>query len=620
METKLTKKDIDAILKRNQIEDNLLPVVHQYCSPQLTVAEYEFLKAHSELLVSYFSWAGRFIIVAWRQTQFKFSYLVIIINCLFNAVKSAQLTPLAHSTDRSIVQTPALIEALIIVAITANNRGDETTAYFFHRKAELLRHVTWWGQKSPEQFFDILHRTRSPAAVYNTAHVSAAARHGADHVLEQDDTVMIDSEIVPDELTPEHVTDPILRPVLQARDASYRDYYDAVMGQRGEDEASEARESFFVSVGPPPHCDEDYFDRLAQQYFDGDNLFRNILLQSRAKSEAKNSASTAPLSEEEKVKAQMKAEWLFLIRKYLDKDEIEVVGDTVRLREDEHVTEAEERERQQKRRVSIVSQQAHNRRQLIEDFVHNRHEGMKLLLNWLESMPPATRTELFEHVREELLNTIFGNIPDSLNLHFDYYLHRAEIVHCCPELLDLAKLGNEDCAVLFDTMIKISLGKENLFSSTFEQESLKVTQRHYAKLLHDVFSAVTQRTSHVLNSENGAETPVTWTLTPQDDVQIWNWLEKAKNRSFPSISAHIYLSWERDTFLIRKFASEDPRLLQTIAQRRGTLQDYELPYLLFRSRALQLLVLQLIHICLNECLNHRDTLSGKKRKRKVASS
>lgn len=491
--------------------------------------------------------------------------------------------------------------------------------------------MTWWGQKSPEQFFDILHRTRSPAAVYNTAHVSAAARHGADHVLEQDDTVMIDSEIVPDELTPEHVTDPILRPVLQSRDASYRDYYDAVMGQRGEDEEMEARESFFVSVGPPPSCDEDYFDRLAQQYFEGDNLFRNILLQSRVKNEAKNSTpSTALLSEEEKVKAQMKAEWLFLIRKYFDKDEIEVVGGTVTLREDDHVTDHEERERQQKRRVSIVSQQAHNRRQLIEDFVHNRHEGMKLLLNWLESMAPVTRNELFAHVREELLNTIFGNIPDSLNLHFDYYLHRDEIVHCCPELLDLAKLGNDDCAVLFDTMIKISLGKENLFSSTFEQDTLKVTQRHYAKLMHEVFSAVTARAAINSNSaannnvnqnnENGAETPVTWALTPQDDVQIWNWLEKAKNRSFPSISAHIYLSWERDTFLIRKFAGEDPRLLQAIAQRRGTLQDYELPYLLFRSRALQLLVLQLIHICLNECLNQRDTINGKKRKRKVASS
>ncbi len=52
METKLTKKDIDAILKRNQIEDNLLPVVHQYCSPQLNIAEYDFLKSHTELLVS----------------------------------------------------------------------------------------------------------------------------------------------------------------------------------------------------------------------------------------------------------------------------------------------------------------------------------------------------------------------------------------------------------------------------------------------------------------------------------------------------------------------------------------------------------------------------------------
>lgn len=54
MEAKLTKKEIDAILKRNQIEDNLLPVVHQYCSPQLNIAEYEFIKSHSELLVRHY--------------------------------------------------------------------------------------------------------------------------------------------------------------------------------------------------------------------------------------------------------------------------------------------------------------------------------------------------------------------------------------------------------------------------------------------------------------------------------------------------------------------------------------------------------------------------------------
>ena len=53
MESKITKKDIDGILKRNQIEDNLFPVIHQYCSPQLNIAEYEFLKAHTELLVRY---------------------------------------------------------------------------------------------------------------------------------------------------------------------------------------------------------------------------------------------------------------------------------------------------------------------------------------------------------------------------------------------------------------------------------------------------------------------------------------------------------------------------------------------------------------------------------------
>jgi hypothetical protein len=252
---------------------------------------------------------------------------------------------------------------------------------------------------------------------------------------------------------------------------------------------------------------------------------------------------------------------------------------------------------------------------------------MKLFLNWLESMTPVTRHELMTHVRDEVLQTIFGNIPDSLNLHFDYYLHREETVHCCPELLDLAKLGNDDSALLFDTIIKISLGKENLFSSTFEQESLKVTQRHFTRLMHEVFTAANQRAavnSHVsnnVNSNNGEHVPeVHWSLSPQDDFQIWQWLERAKNRAFPSISAHIFLSWERDNFLIRKFAGEDPRLLQVIAQRRGTLQDYELPYLLFRSRALQLLVLHVIHRCLHECLNHRDTLTGKKRKRKVATA
>jgi hypothetical protein len=38
-------------------------------------------------------------------------------------------------------------------------------------------------------------------------------------------------------------------------------------------------------------------------------------------------------------------------------------------------------------------------------------------------------------------------------------------------------------------------------------------------------------------------------------------------------------------------------------KKRGTLQDFELPYLLFRTRVLQLFVLTLIHKCLSECLS-----------------
>jgi hypothetical protein len=768
---RLSENEIEVLLKRRLLLDEnsdgskLWAAVRRYCAYKLDSSEYEILSEFSQYLLR-----------------------------------------------------DEVIEALTAVAVKANARGDEVTAFHFHRKAELLRQCVKWGVAP---FFDALmhfnafpttprmhdfhrHRHCPRPPLPRTSAVAAPTGEEkkeddkVDDVIAQTPTTSAAPVPVPtvdnvgtvlglytasEPYTPCPLVTPTATPFAalssgaSLTNSAHHEYYACVCEgssserqQSGSDTASRSArlgiddiphvvEKFFVAVGPPPGYDEDYYAQLTHEYCEGYTLHDYVYHQihssqpqtssrpspsppsSSCSSSSQLSHSRLCGSAHNKMQLQLflgdsfddnellssvdvsthnfqppltdlQREWLWLLRKYgreppREMREEESASERLHTANEgvEPLTDAltsevgvAERERRAKRKLSVLAQNAHQRRALIDEFVHARHEGMKLLLNWLHTMPQATRRDVLAHIKGEVINLVFHfnsvviatrsdaphrhtvyvrNNPrsgevmpnrvtlrtDSAQTHIthtclgrtldDYRLY-VNLDLICPELLDVDELVANDSQLLFELIIKLALGRENVFTSALEQQSLKRAREEFLALNlygfaqpQDVVISASSAVSathvslsttscpqvapsttlpppaasnsstniDVTTPRNGADahaveptnTSVPLSvptaasrLTLHSDA-LFEWFEQKKAEYFPSISAHIYLEWERENALIARFC-HDSKLQKRMMKKRGTLQDFELPYLLFRTRVLQLFVLTLVHKCLAECL------------------
>lgn len=350
---------------------------------------------------------------------------------------------------------------------------------------------------------------------------------------------------------------------------------------------------FFERVGYPPGYNDRYYDKLNEQHISGDNLEINRYRMSKF-SETNVSNLNSPEDIISSHFEVFKDSLLYsedidlenIINKYKQKITDKYLLDIYNTQE-EYIPK-------------LLSQ--FNQRSIIIEGFFFKSNGIQLFFNWFNSMPFKNQLELLH----DSFTEIFEHKEGFLNM-----LTIRQKLLVCPELSDLCALIMNDSLLLFELFNKISFKRENAFTPNEEnvnnQENLETilkiilkesTDKNLSNESYDLHLTKDMKFVYIEDIKTAYEEMI---KKDKDIKEIVLWILEKEREYYFFLPAILYLEWILEETLILSLKKDKKEIYDEVVKKRDNFTKFETWFLIYRTRILQLFVMNLVETCIYEC-------------------
>lgn len=251
--------------------------------------------------------------------------------------------------------------------------------------------------------------------------------------------------------------------------------------------------------------------------------------------------------------------------------------------------------------VSKLLKQLNQRSIIIEAFFY-KNNGIQMFFNWFNSMS--------YHSQLELLHNSFREVFESTG-YSDNLTTRQKLL-LCPELSDICALIANDALLLFELFNKVSFKRENAYSPN-EDENV-YTIENLETILKVILEESADKNNNILDQSYELHFTEHLKFASIKDIKkgykeykerdikdIIKWILEKEKEYYIFHPAIIRLEWILEDVLISKFKNDKKEIYDQLEKKRDNFSKFETWFLIYRSRILQLFVMNLIEKCIYEC-------------------